>query len=607
MQFAGILIISLIPLAIIVGIVAAIVALVRRGGDGEEEEPGIGTVRRLFYYGLAFVALMVAASGVILLVSGIVEGLSGARVLSGSETELALGLALTLVGVPIWLLQWRFAQRATEQFPAETRAISRKLYVYLVLGVAGAFGALGVVWLLSSLLGAQEFEGTFIAFPIVWGAVWALHWRTATLEEETTEGGRTVRRLYLYLATLYGLSMLAVGAASVLYQALGAAYDGLFESGATLAGGRAVWGDATRTSVAAAAVGGAMWWWHWLRQARGDVESVLRQVYLYLFAVLGGAIAVVTALSVIFYRVLQWVIGEPEAASASDHFRFLAATLGTLVVGGAVWLYHWAVIREEAGAGIGGPAGARRVYNYLVAALGLGTLAGGLVILFATFLAIVVPEARTELAGAGWWRNPLALAITLVAVGAPVWAVFWFGAQRQAEAGAGEERTALSRRIFIYVVLGVAVLVTLGSLSALLFTFFQDVLEGTLSLDVLRGGKWSVGMLLMAGAISYYYWLVMREDRGLAPPPEALALERPARKAVVALVSEAGLPFVRALETRLGYPVRRWVRPEPGLGAPEATDEALADAERRIAEAEGGRVLLTVDASGVVAVAYREA
>ena len=148
---------------------------------------------------------------------------------------------------------------------------------------------------------------------------------------------------------------------------------------------------------------------------------------------------------------------------------------------------------------------------------------------------------------------------------------------------------------------------TLGSLSALLFTLFQDVLEGTLSLDVLRGGKWSMGMLLMAGAISYYYRLVMQEDRALAPPPEAQVSERPARKTVVALISEAGLPFVRALETRLGYPVRRGVRADSGAGAPQVTDEALAEAERRIAEAEGDRVLLTVDASGVEALAYREA
>jgi hypothetical protein len=230
-----------------------------------------------------------------------------------------------------------------------------------------------------------------------------------------------------------------------------------------------------------------------------------------------------------------------------------------------------------------------------------------MVILFATSLGIMVSEAQAELVGVDWWRNPLSLAITLVAVGAPVWGFFWFGAQRQVETGAAEERTALSRRVFIYVVLGVALLVTLGSLSALLFTLFQDVLEGTLSLDVLRGGKWSMGMLLMAGAISYYYRLVMQEDRALAPPPEAQVSERPARKTVVALISEAGLPFVRALETRLGYPVRRWVRADSGAGAPQVTDEALAEAERRIAEAEGDRVLLTVDASGVEALAYREA
>ena len=54
---------NFIPLLVIVGIIAAIVAAVRRRGGGEVEEPGIGTLRRLYYYGLSFVALMVAATG----------------------------------------------------------------------------------------------------------------------------------------------------------------------------------------------------------------------------------------------------------------------------------------------------------------------------------------------------------------------------------------------------------------------------------------------------------------------------------------------------------------------------------------------------------------
>ena len=53
---------SIVPLLVIGGIIWAVVALVRRRGQ-EEGEPGIGTLRRLYYYGLAFVGLMLSASG----------------------------------------------------------------------------------------------------------------------------------------------------------------------------------------------------------------------------------------------------------------------------------------------------------------------------------------------------------------------------------------------------------------------------------------------------------------------------------------------------------------------------------------------------------------
>ena len=53
---------SLVPLLIIGLIVWGIVSIARRSGGGTEE-PGIGSGRRLFFFGLAFVALMLATLG----------------------------------------------------------------------------------------------------------------------------------------------------------------------------------------------------------------------------------------------------------------------------------------------------------------------------------------------------------------------------------------------------------------------------------------------------------------------------------------------------------------------------------------------------------------
>ncbi len=56
------LIIPIVALALLAGGAASIIALALRSRSGGAD-PGIGTTRRIFLYGLAFAALITAASG----------------------------------------------------------------------------------------------------------------------------------------------------------------------------------------------------------------------------------------------------------------------------------------------------------------------------------------------------------------------------------------------------------------------------------------------------------------------------------------------------------------------------------------------------------------
>ena len=161
---------------VIGGIIWVIVVLVRRRKGGEEfPDPAIGTLNRV-YYGLSFVVPMVTASGVILLLDYVAAGLFGPRVLSDGDAKLALGLALTLVGAPIWFSHWRLADRAIHQFPTEAQVFARQVYL-LVLAVLAALAANKLVELLRWMPGAEKFDGLHLAFPLVWGGIWAFHWR----------------------------------------------------------------------------------------------------------------------------------------------------------------------------------------------------------------------------------------------------------------------------------------------------------------------------------------------------------------------------------------------------------------------------------------------
>lgn len=596
------------PLVVLVLIIVGIVSLVRRKGK-DQEEPGIGTVRRIYYYGLSFVALMLAANGIVLLISNLADLISGENVISGGEIELALGLALTLVGTPVWLVFWNLARRSVREFPAETRSLARKGYIYLVLAVSLSIAVVGFTSFLTRLLELSSFEANPIASFIVWGGLFAFHWRIESLEGQTSDLVKSVRRLYVYLASLLGLVLLTVGISTVLFLFLREAYDALFTTTAFLRRDSGLWNDTMRNGIAMAIVGGPVWWWHWYRVSRGDTESVLRQVYLHLFAILGGAITVVVSLSVLIFRLLEWGIGGPELSGAAVHFGFLSGTIAALVTGGGLWGYHWSIARSEARITAGRLLAARRVYRHVMAALGLATLAVGLVFLFSLFLDLVVPQGREEFIGTDWWRGSLALTITLLMVGAPLWGYYWLGAQREVLMRASEERTALSRRVFIYTTFGISILATLGSLSFVLYSLFQGMLEGSISLEIFRNVKWGIGVLLTAGTISVYYWLVLKADRKALPPvPEEAPTPPPTiQKEVTVLATDEALPIVRRLEARLGYAVSLRQRQDAGAGIPILTDEELESVLERIAQAPSAKVMLTIDASGVQVIPFDEA
>lgn len=187
-----------------------------------------------------------------------------------------------------------------------------------------------------------------------------------------------------------------------------------------------------------------------------------------------------------------------------------------------------------------------------------------------------------------------------------MWGYHWYGLQRDAGAGL-LERLTLPRRIFIYLMPGAAILGALGNLSTLLFIFLRDLLEGELSAQTVQDTKWSIGVLLTAGAVSVYHWLVLREDRGAIPELKEPPIPTPpVGKAVIALATEAARPLLRRMEAQLGVPIRLWQWLDPYDQIPTLSDEELAETRERIAQAPGDRVLLTIDAFGVRVLPYRE-
>ena len=129
----------------------------------DENLPRRAGKHRLYVYILSFVGLIATIGGLISLFSALIDLVLGNRYLSdyGLREPLAGAFASLLVGLPVWLLNWRTAQSQAladnDMGDHARRSVIRKAYLYLVLfaSVIGGMVTAGILVfnLINSALG----------------------------------------------------------------------------------------------------------------------------------------------------------------------------------------------------------------------------------------------------------------------------------------------------------------------------------------------------------------------------------------------------------------------------------------------------------------------
>jgi hypothetical protein len=230
--------------------------------------------------------------------------------------------------------------------------------------------------------------------------------------------------------------------------------------------------------------------------------------------------------------------------------------------------------------------------------------------LIAVALDAVTPEGDALLRGADAWRDSLVLGITLVIVGVPLWARYWFQTQQEATERGEVERSSLPRRIFLFAIFGLAALIAIVDLTVILYTLFEGMLEGTLSSEVIRDTRWSVALVLVAGAVGVHYWLVMREDQAAsaAEVPEASgAVPVTVRRRSVTVLAPDGAEDLREVIAAIpGVSLRAWRRLDAVSPAPVIDAARLDDLRVAIAEADADQILVLVRDGTFEVIPYRD-
>jgi hypothetical protein len=147
-------------------------AILRGSPDTEQQ----ASVRRLFTYTISLIGLVVTFSGFLQFLSYIIDVL----VHQNTWDEIYLGdlsipLTLLIIGLPLWLTNWRKVNKPStlegDEGDAARRSMIRKIYLYLVLfiGVMGVMISAGtlIFQLLQALLGDPDSELLQISLDLI--------------------------------------------------------------------------------------------------------------------------------------------------------------------------------------------------------------------------------------------------------------------------------------------------------------------------------------------------------------------------------------------------------------------------------------------------------
>nr|NLI49859.1 hypothetical protein [Propionibacterium sp.] len=579
---------AIFGLALVVGLLVLVVSAARRRGRGHD---GIDarSVRRFFQYVLLFALFVVAAVGL----AELLGRLFGARSEPWEDDayQLAQALAFVFVGLPLAaaLAWWTWRRHRTDTAERDSTLFAAYLTLTALTGVFVA--ATSLQRLVVAAVQESRPDAAAAGSLLAWGALWLGHWVAARRSLDHRRGTP-----HVLLGSLVGLVFTLAG----LVTTLGILLDLVLRPDVVR------YGSGLAEGVGLLLSGALVWGVYWLADGVRLPRSTLWLAYVLPVGVGGGLVMALVAASRLLWSVLVWLVGDRLGRTASEHFESAAFEVVAFLAGVAVWGYHRWVLGA---AGARRPAGdeaatpepdavaagprpdgptrgeVRRVYEYLMAGIALIAAAFGVGTILVALIEAATPGEDVGLTV----RNTALAAGTLLAVGVPVWWLYWRRIRAAVAAAPGPEAASLTRRVFLVLLFGVAGVAAVVALIAVALTFFQDLVSGAPGASTVREARYGLGVLVATAAVSAYHGTVFRSDRA-----RTVTAGQPAGPRSIVLVGVDDPDLERRLVRATGARVEGWVR----LDAPAPAWDA--DAVLAALDGHAGEDLLVVaDAAGL--------
>jgi hypothetical protein len=540
------------------------------------------SIRRLYFFLVALISLEIVIWGLINLLRTIVARDS---IFPGVDT-LAQALALIVVGVPIFLLHWLWAQRAAARDDEEHTATLRAVFLYgvvlatLIPVVQDVLAFIDRTLISSSgmeatraILGAQQtWQDNLIAIAL--NGVAAAYFYTVlranwqALKERANFGD--VRRLYRYIWMLYGLSMTLFGVQQVLSFLFYIPSTIIAESGREL----------VINGLALVILGAPIWSYAWTVCQKAMAEpaeqgSQFRLVVLYILA-LAGVVTVLTCAGLVLDTVLLQVLGENR--TLQDFLQQIGNPLSIGIPLAGIWAYYgtWLGKEFDSVSDVSRRGGLKRFYFYILSLIGLVATFIGLALLL-SFVVDVLSSGFMTVWGETL-RSRVAGAIAILFAGLPLWLLTWrpMQAEALAQGDAGDwARSSLVRRFYLYLIIFASVIGGMVSGVYLVYQALNALLHGNLANDFLSTLLNTLQVLVLFVAFLLYHLSVLRRDGSQAA--DTLVARRGRFAMLVLERKETGFaaPIQVAIQRSVpGIPLAVWVV-EQGLPPEAANAQAI--------------------------------
>ncbi len=528
----------------------------------------MATLRRLY----AYLAVIVTLEIWLWDVAGLLHKALRGRLYTTPE-DLALPLAGLLIAMPVFALHWRWVQKDAAAEEEERTSGVRALALYVLLALTW-----GVVFHAGMALLARGLEAAFALpserlFPqfswewaVAMGIPHALvgwYFFTVVRKEETPpipENYALARLWYRLLWLSYSLLWVLLGVQkllSVIFPAENADFafaphtplETASQGAVLLAGGLLIWGLWGRR------------WWRWMFREAETRQSPVVVGFLVLWALSGLATAL-TVVGIVLNGFLLYLLGENES---------LYMLVRRLVTLGLPWMGLWAVAQWGLARFLSvwessRKATVHRLVLSLLAFVGLLVLSTGVGALLSYILDSLWPGTIAS-------NQALSAGITGLLLGGALWAFPWRALQQEAQADI-RARASLTRRVYLYAILFLALLATLGFAIGSVFQVLVMLLGGDFH------GVTFFYMLLMTlwsgGVLAYHAW-VLRADRQAERALEQKQVKVP--MLALALPQSAWLEALRSQGLQLPLTVYAPSEPPPGENAPNFAVVLLSEDE----------------------------